>query len=261
MPSFGRNIKISVFWIFKHFRTWNLAHLTVIDSTVSPDHADTLRVNLSYNRIDRFHISSLKQFERPVKGMKCGLAWTKVLSLYMWFELILYLFIFFPCDKDSVFSTAVALGWDILPSGCSHWDLSDILSLPEGRRHLWHVSQSTSSVMMWTLLHLLPHLSSPTVWKMTQFLYLIFVISGLHFFLAVINILPLLPQVAEGQILSSLNSISHFCFLVPVEAFRILLPPFLEQFCFEIIIIMKGRVWTHYHNLLHKYIFFSVACN
>ena len=82
-PSFGRDIKISVFGIFKHFRTWNLAHLTVIDSTVSPDHADTLRVNLSYNRIDRFHISSLKQFERPVKGMKCGLAWTKVLSLYM----------------------------------------------------------------------------------------------------------------------------------------------------------------------------------
>ena len=42
-----------------------------------------MELRLSYNRIDRFHISSLKQFERPVKGVKCGLAWTKVLSLYM----------------------------------------------------------------------------------------------------------------------------------------------------------------------------------
>ena len=67
-PSFGRDIKISVFGIFKHFRTWNLAHLTVIDNTVPPDHADTLRVNRHDSRRGR-EVWRVKPNGQP-KGVK-----------------------------------------------------------------------------------------------------------------------------------------------------------------------------------------------
>ena len=36
---------ISVFWIFKHFRTWNLTHTVAMGNTVFIRYDDTLKVN------------------------------------------------------------------------------------------------------------------------------------------------------------------------------------------------------------------------
>ena len=52
-PSFGRDIKISVFGIFKHFRTWNLTHTVAMESTVFIRYDDTLKVNGHDERFGR----------------------------------------------------------------------------------------------------------------------------------------------------------------------------------------------------------------